>query len=143
VVAVFADEENPDNDSALVHVSGLATTSETLTDPYFNVSATAIKLRRRVEMFQWVEDAEETTKKKMGGDTETKVTCHYSKGWKPNTIESSEFANPKDPGNPGTRVYAPARQTANNVTLGAFRLPAGYPWAKSPERSLYRQQTKC
>ncbi len=143
MVAVFADEENPDNDSALAHVSGLATTSETLTDPSFNVSATAIKLRRRVEMFQWVEDAEETTKKKVGGDTETKVTCHYSKGWKPNTIDSSEFANPKDPGNPGTRVYAPARQTANNVTLGAFRLPAGYPWAKSPERSLYRQQTKC
>ena len=134
---------NPDNDSALVHVSGLATTSKTLTDPDFNVSATAIKLRRRVEMFQWDEDAEETTKKKEGGGTETKVTYHYSKGWKPNAIDSSEFADPKDHGNPGTMVYTPVLQTANNVTLGAFRLPAGYPWAKSPERSLYRQQTKC
>lgn len=76
---MFADAVNPDNDSALVHVSGLATSSEILTDPYFNVSATAIKLRLRVEMFQWVEDAEETTKKKVGGDMETKVTYHYSK----------------------------------------------------------------
>jgi hypothetical protein len=136
VVAVTADEVNQDNEGSLVHVSGLATTLETLSDPDFNISAAAIKLIRRVEMFQWVEDTEETTKKKVGGGTETKTTYRYSKAWMPHVVDSSEFAHPQEHGNPGAMVYEPELQTATLVTLGAFRLPPGSVGRISGEKAL-------
>jgi len=135
-VAITADEVNPENEGALVHVSGLATTSETLSDPDFNLSAPAIKLVRRVEMFQWIENVEEETKKKVGGGTETKRTVSYAKAWKSTTIQSSDFENPQGHQNPGTMAYGSELQTASDVTLGAFRLPAGTVGKISGQKAL-------
>ena len=42
------DAVDPANDGTLVHMTGMATTAETLTDPAFDVSANALKLTRRV-----------------------------------------------------------------------------------------------
>src|SRR5216684_5777850 len=46
VVSAAADAVNPSNDGKLVHVSGEATTTETLSDADFGVSAPAIRLER-------------------------------------------------------------------------------------------------
>src|SRR6185436_7703500 len=43
VISVPSDKVNPANNMKLVHLSGKATTSETLTDPDFLISANEIK----------------------------------------------------------------------------------------------------
>ena len=55
------------NEGRLVHVTGWAETDETLVDPEFSVAVNAIKLRRRVEMYQWEENEKRKSKKKLGG----------------------------------------------------------------------------
>ena len=45
-----------DLDGKLVHMTGLADTKDVLTDDAFGIQTTAIKLARKVEMYQWIEE---------------------------------------------------------------------------------------
>ena len=105
----------------LVHAIGKAETKDVLTDDQFGLSVNAIRLERTVEMFQWVEESNTTTKKNMGG-SETKTTTYtYKKDWNRNVIDSSTF---KEPGhdNPAAMDFTSGKLKADNVTLGAYHL---------------------
>ena len=105
----------------LVHMSGKADTQDVLSDGVFGVSATAIMLKRSVEMYQWIEESRTTEKKKVGGSVEKTTTYTYKKEWSSNAIDSGGF---KEPGhdNPGALEFEGEEQHAANVTFGAFRL---------------------
>ncbi len=125
VVSVSAEEVNPANDSKLVHVTGQATTNATLTDPTFSVSAdNAIKLVREVQMYQWVEDQQTETVKKVGGGTESRTTYTYSKEWSSSYHNSSSFKEPTGHQNP-PMDFKDETQMADTVTVGAFTLSSG------------------
>ena len=53
VVTVSADKVDPANEGKLVHLTGAATTTETLADAEFGITTNALKLRRVAEMYQW------------------------------------------------------------------------------------------
>ncbi|MGB5686558.1 MAG: TMEM43 family protein [Candidatus Electrothrix sp.] len=122
VISVLADQVDANNEGKLIHVTGKATTEDILTDSVFGVSDNALRLRRKVVMYQWQERSESETKKKLGGGTETVTTYSYSKGWEDNVISSSSFKKPEGHENPGAMPYASEEQTAGRVTLGAFTL---------------------
>lgn len=122
VVSVGADRVDPANEGRLVHVSGEATTRETLTDPDLGVSANAIKLDRKVEMYQWVEEKKSEEKKKLGGGSETITTYTYRKDWSRQAIDSSSFRHPEGHQNPGSLPLESRTITAESVKLGAFTL---------------------
>jgi hypothetical protein len=122
VVTVSADAVAPANDGKLVHLNGEATTTETLSDPDFGVSANAIKLIRDVEMYQWEEEKKSETKKKLGGGEETVTTYTYKKTWSDSPIDSSDFKEPTGHGNPGEFPVKASEQSAAKVTLGGFTL---------------------
>lgn len=105
----------------LVHMSGKADTKDVLTDDTFGVSATAIRLERNVEMYQWIEESHTSEKKKLGGSVEKVTTYTYKKDWMPTAIDSSGF---KEQGhdNPGMMEFESQKMQAANVTFGAFRL---------------------
>jgi len=121
VVSVPNDRVDAANEGALVHVSGKATTKDVLSDPVFNVSVTAIKLARKVEMLQWHEIKKSETRKKIGGGTETTTTYNYRKDWSETLVDSSKF-HFSDNKNPVAMVIESEHWQAENVTLGAFSL---------------------
>ena len=91
IVLASAADIDKTNENKLIHISGKATTGETLTDATFGVSVKAIKLLRKVDMYQWEEKKESTSKKKLGGGKKTKTTYTYTKQWTPKLINSSSF----------------------------------------------------
>jgi hypothetical protein len=121
VVSVPSDKIDAANEHKLVHLTGRATTDETLKDADFLVARNAIKLRRTVEMYQWEEKKEEKERKKLGGGTEKVTTYSYAKAWSDDTIDSANF---KESGhdNPSAMPYPSGEQSATKVTLGAFTL---------------------
>lgn len=124
VVAVSAETVTAENDGKLVYLTGDTKVEGVLTDPDFPVSAAAVKLRRKVEMFQWKENQKTETKKKLGGGEETVTTYSYEKVWSDKAIDSSRFHKKQGYENP-----KPALENklalADPVTLGAFKLSPG------------------
>ncbi len=122
VVPIQTGQVDPDNEGRLVHLTGQAATDDVLTDDTFDISATAIRLRRIVEMYQWQESTSRSTQKKVGGATETTTTYSYSKTWSETPIDSSRFQNPQGHTNPGSLPWTSRSWQARNVALGAFTL---------------------
>jgi hypothetical protein len=109
-------------DPALVHVTGKAVTDETIADPEFpEVKAPAIRLVRKVEMYQWVEHEKKEKRDKLGGGSETKTTYDYKKEWDEDWHDSSKFRHPKDHLNPDM-PYKSWSKSAEKVTVGKFTL---------------------
>lgn len=91
VVEGAYDTLNSADEGKLVHISGSAKTDSILKDEVFQVSANAFALRRSVQMYQWIEEKEETTKEKLGGSEETTITYTYRKEWSSFRADSSKF----------------------------------------------------
>jgi hypothetical protein len=123
VVSVRADAVDPKHEGRLVHVTEVATTSETLEDPEFKVTEVALRLRRTVEMFQWKESSHKTTKEKLGGGTETTTTYKYEKVWSARAIRSAEFNRPAGHENPASFPYESIDLDAKEARLGMFLFP--------------------
>jgi hypothetical protein len=136
VVTVKADRIDASNEGKLIHTSGTATTSDTLTDPTFNISVKAIRLVRKVEMYQWKESKETEKKKKLGGGTVKKTTYEYERIWAERHLPSRHFKVEKGHVNPTTMPYESEVYTAQKVTLGGHRLSAGLIRKISGEKKL-------
>jgi hypothetical protein len=123
VISVPFDRVDAANEGKLVHLSGEATTSETVSDPEFGVSApSAIKLVRNVEMYQWQEEKKSQERSKLGGGKETTTTYTYSTQWSGRPVDSSSFKHPEGHGNPGSFPFESRTITAGAVTVGGFTL---------------------
>ena len=123
VVSIAADSVDASREGALVHVSGLATTTDTPRDEQFGVAAPALTLVRSVEMFQWREEKKSEKRKKLGGGEETTTIYTYKTGWSGTAIDSAGFRHPDGHRNPGRFPWESKTIVADRVTLGAFALP--------------------
>lgn len=117
-------ELDPSLNNKLIHASALADTSETLTDPLFGISETAIGIRRSVEYYQWRESEQSETRDKLGGSQETTTTYTYDREWSSRPIDSTTFADPQYQNrNWVWLTVEPTATYAKNVTFGAYTLP--------------------
>ena len=119
-----ADSIDATTEGKLVHFNGMTATNDVLTDKDFNVTVNnSLSLNRSVEMYQWKEITHTKTEKKVGGGTTTKTTYSYEKGWSSSLINSSSF---KESGhdNPTVMPFKAEDTIAQNVTLGAHKIPA-------------------
>jgi hypothetical protein len=120
VVDVDAARVDSGNDGKLVHVSGELKTTAPLSDPDLGVSATAARLVRSVEMYQWKEESHTETHKNIGGSEERTTTYTYVQTWSDNRVDSGKFKRPDGHANPQMR-YRRFEVAARDATLGAFR----------------------
>ena len=120
VVPVDPARVDAANDGKLVHLSGDLKPGAPLSDPDFTVSATALRLVRTVEMYQWKEETKTETRKNVGGSEETVTTYEYVRTWSETRNDSSRFKRPEGHVNPQMR-YSRASYSSRDATLGAFR----------------------
>ncbi|MBQ9295380.1 MAG: TMEM43 family protein [Bacteroidaceae bacterium] len=117
------DRINPEMDGKLVHATGFANTEDSLVDAQFGIGATAIRLARDVEYYQWVEHSQEQHKDKLGGSEEIVITYTYTKEWTSEPEESSLFHDPAYKKKNFVLAEAtPDSWQAEKVTFGAFVL---------------------
>lgn len=116
---------DPALDGKLIHACAITATQDSLSDPMFNVGAVAIRLDRKVEFYQWVEESKQTKKDKIGGGEETITTYTYKKAWAAKPINSQEFKDSLYRDRNKVLMALDAKeQVAENVTFGAYRLPS-------------------
>jgi hypothetical protein len=120
VVSADPARVDPANDGKLVHLSGDLKPGAPLTDPDFTVTATALRLVRTVEMYQWKEETKTETRKNVGGSEETITTYEYVRTWSDSRIDSSRFKRQEGHINPQMQ-YRGASYPSRDATLGAFR----------------------
>ena len=153
VISLTPTQLEAANEGKLVHVSGLADTGDVLNDPLFNVQAKALRLSRRAEMLQWVENKKSETRNKIGGGTETVTTYSYSKEWRITPVDSSKFRHPQGHENPPSWPVSSKSWQAGKVTLGSFMLgpdqvrkinvykTIGFDWDNLPNDDLSGRST--
>jgi len=124
IVEAAPDKVDSANQDKLVHLTGLATTTETLRDPDFGVDINAVRLQRKSEIYQWVETIKSKTRKKLGGGEETVKTPEYAQEWVTEAIDSSKFKDRDGHQNVGPYDFPSRSWMAAKTTLGAFTLPS-------------------
>ena len=147
------DSIDASKEGQLVHFAGKASTSDVLTDPTFGVQVKdSYRMSGKVEAYQWIEKVipgKSTTRKKLGGGTETVKEpdkYEYSKGWSEKAINSDSFKEKKDPqtgeirSNPfGQNLpYEEVKTTlrATSVKIGAHDLVADYIGSLGSEKTI-------
>ena len=122
VVEVQAESVDPANNGELVYFYGDATTDQMLNDAEFGIEATALKLRRISEMYQWREDKEEKNEKTSSGGEKTVTRYKYKRVWSEDHIDSGDFRKRKGHENPADISYPSAEEAAARVMVGAYQL---------------------
>jgi hypothetical protein len=123
VVSVTANSAETTNEGKLVYVTGDATTTDSVSDPKFGVTVSALRLERVAEMYQWKESKTSNSQKHLGGGETTVTNYKYEKVWSPKLIHSGGFKQASGHENPQTIPVTNQTWTAKSVTLGGFTMP--------------------
>ncbi|XP_051932641.1 transmembrane protein 43 isoform X1 [Hippocampus zosterae] len=115
---------DPQNDNRLVHLSAPLRPSKPLHDPNYRVSVQAVKLKRQVEMYQWVE-YQESKDYEENGSTKTETTYTYNTEWKAELINSRNFDREIGHQNPSAMAVESVTVVAPQVQVGPFTLSNG------------------
>lgn len=119
VVSVNPGVVLPANNGRLVHVTGFAHANAPVIDPIFHVATNGLKLKRKVEMYQWQE--EQSTEKELYRQV---TTYRYVKEWTTDAVDSRTFRYPQGHKNPAMQ-YGSREFGVSPVICGAFALSGG------------------
>lgn len=122
VKTVAADKPDPANDGKLVHVIGSLTASGPVFDAEFGMKSEGVRLVRNVEMYQWTEESESETSKRLGGGETTRTTYKYKREWADHAVDSGRFHERNGHTNPHM-IWSKRNQAAPNIKLGVFAVP--------------------
>ena len=136
VVTVAAAAPQSSDDGKLVHFTGSTEALESISDPLFGVETSALKLRRKVEFYQWTEHSKSEERKKLGGGTETITTYSYEKEWSSGLISSSSFEQSSGHENPSSKPFDSKTFKADPIVIGDWILGSKFVDKLSRDESL-------
>ncbi|XP_067271201.1 transmembrane protein 43 isoform X2 [Pseudorasbora parva] len=99
-------------------------TETPLYDPNYGVSVQAVKLQRRVEMYQWVEYSESRDFEE-NGETKTETSYSYNTEWRSEVISSRHFDKEVGHMNPSAMAVESVTVVAPDVWVGRLFLSTG------------------
>jgi hypothetical protein len=123
VVSAHSENILSENDGKLVHIIGTISSEEELQDPEFGISQRALKLKRSVEVFQWVEKKDRESEKKVGGSEEVTTTYTYEQAWHSRPIASHKFKETAGHENPAAFPYSSFTLSTGQGRLGSYSVP--------------------
>ncbi|XP_023027107.1 transmembrane protein 43 [Leptinotarsa decemlineata] len=117
------DQLDNNNDGKVVHISGNLKIDEPLTEFDYGISIQAVKLKRRVQMYQWVEertprDDDET----IGGAQYSINDYYYITEWRDRLVDSSSFYVRHGHENPRDIPLKTITYLASDVRLGQLQV---------------------
>ncbi|KAF3689876.1 Transmembrane protein 43 Protein LUMA [Channa argus] len=112
------------NNNRLVHLSAKLYTPQPLHDPNYRVVVQAVKMKRQVEMYQWVE-YQQSSDYKENGETKTETTYTYNTEWKSELVNSRHFDKEIGHQNPSAMAVETVTVVAPEVRIGPFVLSKG------------------
>ncbi|MBW3698480.1 hypothetical protein EK599_22645 [Vibrio sp. T187] len=122
VSSISSNSVDSANNGKLVHVSGRVETSDVLTDESFDISLSALRLRREVLVYQWEETVRTEREKQLGGDEVEVKRYYYDKVWRESLFNSNSFKD-RSYQNPQNVAFSSGQFEAKNMTFGAFDFP--------------------
>ncbi|KAL4220896.1 Transmembrane protein 43 [Mactra antiquata] len=114
-----------DNEGKLVHFIGNVQTSKVLSDPEYNIAVQAVKLKRIVEMYQWIEHERERKYDEGNGKTRVEKEYTYSQEWRTDVVKSTGYDDAFNHRNPSSMSVAAKSLVADQVDVGQFSLSDG------------------
>lgn len=120
-------EVNPELEQKEIHVVWqLESADEALNDSAFGVTVDDLKLKRTVEMYQWVEDEDTTCTDNLWGSEDCTTTYSYRKSWEEDWINSNTFQESDTHRNPTSWEYQSQEWEKQNITLWAYKLTSTF-----------------
>lgn len=110
-----------ENNNKLIHISGPLRTLQPLHDSMYGVAVTAVKLKRTVEMFQWIETEHKREIQELDR-VRTEVSYSYSQEWRNHLVNSNSFEKRVDHNNPESMPLESYTEVAKEVQVGSFLL---------------------
>ena len=115
-----------ENNGKLLLVTGPLSIEDPLEDPVYGISVRAVKLMKRVQMYQWfeIEDKRDIPAAIHEGDHDGHImkTYSYDKDWFDVRIDSETFDNPMGHHNPETWTHNSSLKANARVKIGGFLL---------------------
>ncbi|XP_040424345.1 transmembrane protein 43 isoform X1 [Cygnus olor] len=112
------------NEGRLVHLAGALSTSKPLFDPSYGLTIHAVKLKRTVEMYQWVEH-EDSREYEENGEIKKETKYTYNTEWKSEVVNSRNFDREIGHKNPSAMAVESFTAVSPNVQVGSFVLSKG------------------
>jgi len=123
VITVKSAPIEEKNNLKVIYLNGLATTNNILNDALLGIAVKGIRLKRKVEMYQWQQQTETKTEKELGGSEKEITTYTYHHIWADKPINSEAFKDVSGHQNPANMPFESEQHQAQNVTVGDFTLP--------------------
>lgn len=117
-----AEEIEPIYNDRIVHISGPIIVGEPLTEPDYNIQVLAVKLKRRVQMYQWAEDTVEHNYAGSDAVHEGDRSYYYTRDWRDKPIDSRSFYIQTGHQNPKQFPIESGTQVADAIYIGRFEL---------------------
>ncbi|CAK1599770.1 unnamed protein product [Parnassius mnemosyne] len=112
-----------ENDAAryegrIVHIIGPLRILEPISEPDYNIQVQAVKLRKRVQMYQWIEETTDQENFLSEPGEESQKSYWYHKDWRDYTVDSSLFYIRSGHQNPTFMPIFSETHIAENVKIG-------------------------
>ncbi|XP_039745035.1 transmembrane protein 43 homolog isoform X1 [Pararge aegeria] len=121
-IDVHNGDEAERYEGRVVHIVGPLRVLEPISEPDYNIHVQAVKLRKRVQMYQWIEETTETENFLSEPAEESQKTYWYHKDWRDHVVESSLFYIRPGHHNPASMPMFSETHIADNVKIGWMHL---------------------
>ena len=123
LVMPSSQQVDPALEGKLVYLVGEPLAPVPLHDAHTGVSAPGLRLQRKVEMYQWVQDSQSKQEVALGGTQTTTTQYSYNAQWREQAVDSSRFEQAAQYSNPAMALRGESF-LAEGVQLGSWALDA-------------------